>query len=141
MKNGFDGVLSYLDTAASRGSGPSPRERILSLDALIDSSRPKTVDLIHISGFAGCGKTFPVQQLLKTKPFHNFRVSCPTTELRNEWKKDMDLPNHMAFRFCTWESSLPKQSTILVIDEIYKLPRGYLDLSILSNPSLQLVVS
>ncbi|AGG15961.1 viral replication protein [Andean potato mild mosaic virus] len=137
MKNGFDGILSTITTSKS---GPSPRERITTLDSLIDVSSPRQVSVIHIAGFAGCGKTHPIQQLLKTKPFHDFRISTPTNELRSEWKRDMAPSPENLWRFSTWESSLLKSSQILVIDEIYKLPRGYLDLSILSDPSLQLVI-
>ncbi|AUR53413.1 200K protein [Naranjilla chlorotic mosaic virus] len=137
MKNGFDGILSTLSFSSS---GPSPREKFVTLDSLVDVATPRTVPLIHISGFAGCGKTHPLQALLKTRPFHDFRVSCPTNELRSEWKRDMAPSAENVWRFSTWESSLLKSSSILVIDEIYKLPRGYLDLSILADPSIRLVI-
>ncbi|UYG50035.1 replicase [Alcea yellow mosaic virus] len=139
MKNGFDGVLASIDPGTKHQPGHSPRDKILALDRLVDVAHPRTLPVIHIAGFAGCGKTLPLQHLLRTRPFHNFRVSVPTTELRNEWKNDLSLPSNQSFRFNTWESSLLKQSKILVIDEIYKLPRGYLDLSILADPSLELV--
>lgn len=139
MKNGFDGILSTIDTPSS-SSGPSPRERIYALDSICDVARTRCIDLVHIAGFPGCGKTHPLQQLLKTRAFSNFRISCPTTELRNEWKADMK-PNPEEFwKFSTWESSLLKKGPILVIDEIYKLPRGYLDLSIIADPSIEFVV-
>ncbi|BAA00532.1 replicase [Kennedya yellow mosaic virus] len=140
MKNGFDGVMSTIEPSIRHQPGHSPREKFIALDAMIDLARPKTVSMFHLAGFAGCGKTKPLQSLLSTRPFHSFRVSTPTTELRNEWKKDMNLPASQAFRFCTWESSLLKQTKILVIDEIYKLPRGYLDLCILADPCLELVI-
>nr|CBH31042.1 RNA-dependent RNA polymerase [Chiltepin yellow mosaic virus] len=137
MKNGFDGILS---TIAHSNSGPSPRQRMITLDSLVDVAAPRTIPVIHIAGFAGCGKTLPVQHLLKTKHFHDFRVSCPTNELRSEWKRDMQPTAENLWRFSTWESSLLKTSSVLVIDEIYKLPRGYLDLSIIADPSLRLVI-
>nr|WJJ45716.1 replication protein [Belladonna mottle virus] len=139
MKNGFDGILSSIDTPSS-SSGPSPRERIYALDSICDVARTRFIDLVHIAGFPGCGKTHPLQQLLKTRAFSNFRISCPTTELRNEWKADMKPNPEDYWKFSTWESSLLKKGPILVIDEIYKLPRGYLDLSIIADPSIQFVV-
>nr|AZF99027.1 replicase [Ullucus tymovirus 1] len=138
MKNGFDGILSTISTSSR--SGPTPRERIFTLDSLIDVAPAKTIPVIHIAGFAGCGKTHPIQKLLQNRAFHDYRISTPTNELRAEWKKDMKPTEENVWRFSTWESSLLKHSTILVIDEIYKLPRGYLDLSILADPSLKLVI-
>nr|AIE44664.1 replication protein [Eggplant mosaic virus] len=137
MKNGFDGIMSSLTDSSK---GPSPREKLTTLDSLIDVAAPREVPLIHIAGFAGCGKTHPIQKLLQTSPFHDFRISCPTNELRSEWKRDMQPTAENVWRFSTWESSLLKHSEILVIDEIYKLPRGYLDLSILADPTLSLVI-
>nr|AZF99024.1 replicase [Ullucus tymovirus 2] len=137
MKNGFDGILSSISSTSR--SGPSPRERIFTLDSLIDVSPSRSIPVIHISGFAGCGKTHPIQKLLQSKAFHDFRVSTPTNELRSEWKRDMAPTDENVWRFSTWESSLLKHSSVLVIDEIYKLPRGYLDLSILADPTLRLV--
>lgn len=140
MKNGFDGVLSLIDVSSNPRPGHTPKDRIIELDRYLDTNPEKTVALIHIAGFAGCGKTHPIQKLLQSKLFKDFRVSCPTTELRNEWKSSMSLPGNQSWRFCTWESSLLKSSKVLVIDEIYKMPRGYLDLSILSDPSVELVI-
>ncbi|AAW88526.1 polyprotein [Plantago mottle virus] len=136
MKNGFDGITSQL----SGLGGKSPRTKLLELDAQIDVAFSRNVDLIHIAGFAGCGKSHPIQKLLKTRAFHHFRLAVPTNELRAEWKRDLDLPDHESWRLCTWETALFKTSNVLVIDEIYKLPRGYLDLILLSDPSIQLVI-
>nr|ARK20051.1 replicase-associated protein [Diascia yellow mottle virus] len=136
MKNGFDGITSQL----SESSGRSPKQKLLELDATIDVAFPREVDVIHIAGFPGCGKSHPVQKLLQTKAFRHFRLSVPTNELRTEWKSDMSLPESEIWRLCTWETSLFKSSSILVIDEIYKLPRGYLDLALLADPSTSLVI-
>ncbi|AEP40395.1 replicase [Tomato yellow blotch virus] len=138
MKNGFDGVTSKL--TQPHPNGPSLRDKLFTLDSLIDHSTEKSLPVIHISGFAGCGKTHPIQHLLKTRPFHNFRLSTPTNELRSEWKRDMRPTPENIWRFSTWETSLFKHSEILVIDECYKMPRGYLDLSILADPHLKLVI-
>nr|WBO25732.1 viral replication protein [Andean potato latent virus] len=137
MKNGFDGIMHSISTSSS--SSPSPKQQILTLDSICDVAQPRTVPVIHIAGFAGCGKTHPIQKLLATKPFKDFRISTPTNELRSEWKRDMDPSPSNLWRFSTWESSLFKHSSVLIIDEIYKLPRGYLDLSILADPNLKLV--
>nr|UNZ11799.1 polyprotein [Inya insect-associated virus] len=140
MKNGLDGVLANLDLSLSSSSRPHPRERILMIDSRCDVTPPRPISLVHIAGFAGCGKTYPIQQLLKTTSFRHFRVSTPTTELRSEWKAQMKPSPNDSWRYNTWESSLLKSSQILVIDEIYKLPRGYLDLCILADPTLRFVI-
>lgn len=136
MKNGFDGITSQLVGTSDK----SPKMRLLELDATIDVSFPRKCDVIHIAGFPGCGKSHPIQKLLQTPAFHHFRLSVPTNELRSEWKRDLVLPESESWRFCTWETALFKSSNILVVDEIYKLPRGYLDLILLADPSIQLVI-
>ncbi|AAW88523.1 polyprotein [Nemesia ring necrosis virus] len=136
MKNGFDGITSQLTESVGR----SPKQKLLELDATIDVVFPRDVDVIHIAGFPGCGKSHPIQKLLQTKAFKHFRLSVPTNELRTEWKTDMALPESEVWRLCTWETSLFKSSNVLVIDEIYKLPRGYLDLALLADPSTSLVI-
>ncbi|AAA46796.1 replicase [Ononis yellow mosaic virus] len=136
MKNGFDGITSQL----SGPSNKSPKMKLLELDATIDVSFPRKCDVIHIAGFPGCGKSHPIQKLLQTPAFRHFRLSVPTNELRSEWKRDLNLPESEVWRLCTWETALFKSSNILVVDEIYKLPRGYLDLILLADPSIQLVI-
>nr|CAH2618720.1 polyprotein [Bloodroot marafivirus]CAJ0557116.1 polyprotein [Bloodroot marafivirus] len=137
MKNGFDGVLAQIDPShPSKG-----REAILALDQSCDvAPSDRTVDAIHLSGFAGCGKTRPVAALLKRKDFSNYRIAVPTTELRAEWKTLLNLPGSQTWRVSTWESALLKNASILVIDEIYKLPRGYLDLALIADPTIRLVI-
>ncbi|CAA76071.1 replicase [Physalis mottle virus] len=139
MKNGFDGVTSTL--TQPHPNGPSLRDKLFTLDSLIDHSSAKSIPVIHISGFAGCGKTHPIQHLLKTRPFlHNLRLSTPTNELRSEWKRDMRPTPENIWRFSTWESLLFKHSEILVIDECYKCPRYHHLHSILADPTLQTVI-
>ncbi|ACN94861.2 replicase-associated polyprotein [Olive latent virus 3] len=124
MKNGFDGVMASADPLHPGQT----RERFLSMDNQLDIAVPRETRLIHISGFAGCGKTYPITQLLKKPVFRQFRVAVPTTELRSEWKDLLTLEPADRWRIGTWESSLLKSSRVLVIDEVYKMPRGYLDL-------------
>lgn len=137
MKNDFDGILSTL----YRNNPNLDSQFFNRLDAQTDFSSNRSVQLIHISGFPGCGKSFPISQLLLSKPFAgNFRVSVPTVNLREEWKKMLNLRSTEKWRVGTWESSLTKSSNVLVIDEIYKLPNGYLDLCLIADPSIQFVI-
>nr|QXV86632.1 polyprotein [Tymoviridae sp.] len=136
MKNGFDGVMAQ----ANPQDPKSAREKFLLLDASLDIAGPKVVRLIHIAGFAGCGKSWPVAQLLRTTSFRNFKIAVPTVELREEWKNLLGPKETDKWRFGTWESSLLKTARVLVIDEVYKMPRGYLDLAIHADSNLQFVV-
>nr|AHX22590.1 RNA-dependent RNA polymerase [Bombyx mori Macula-like virus] len=136
MKNETDGVIQSSLRAAS--SDPTFFHR---LDQRADFAPRVSVQLIHITGFPGCGKTFPVTQLLKTKAFKGqYRVAVPTTELRSEWKDHMKLPSSDVWRVSTWETSLMKSAPVLVIDEVYKMPRGFLDLALVADPALQFVI-
>nr|YP_004300301.1 helicase [Fig fleck-associated virus] len=137
LKNSFDGIMA----SANPLSPSTAAAAFVSLDNRLDFQPPRCVQLVHLAGFAGCGKSLPIQNLLRhNQDFRNFRVSVPTTELRNEWKKDLQLKSTESWRINTWESSLLKTSPILVIDEIYKMPRGYLDLTILADPTIQFVI-
>nr|WPW57309.1 polyprotein [Styphnolobium tymo-like virus] len=137
MKNGFDGIMANVDPLHPG----SARAAFLTLDASVDMAAPRSVELVHIAGFAGCGKSFPIQNLLKNHPSFSssFRVAVPTTELRSEWKSALGLGSFDAWRVSTWESALLKQARVLVIDEVYKLPRGYLDLAIHADPTIEIV--
>nr|WBM81659.1 MAG: replication polyprotein [Myotis brandtii tymo-like virus 1] len=138
MKNEFDGILSAL-FKANPNFDPQFFHR---LDARTDFAFNRSVQMIHISGFPGCGKSYPVSQLLATKPFAgNFRVAVPTTTLRDEWKHMLNLRSTEKWRVGTWESSLTKSSRVLVIDEIYKLPNGYIDLCLIADPSIEFVIA
>nr|WCR76256.1 polyprotein [Medicago sativa marafivirus 1] len=136
MKNGFDGVMANVDPLHPNKA----RDSFLMLDQLLDVAAPKNVNLVHLAGFAGCGKSYPVQQLLRTPAFQNFKVSVPSTELRSEWKDAVKTKNSDNWRISTWESSLLKSARVLVIDEIYKMPRGYLDLAIHADPTVEFVI-
>ncbi|AWB13379.1 polyprotein [Alfalfa virus F] len=136
MKNGFDGVMANVDPLHPSKA----RDSFLMLDQLLDVAASKSVSLVHLAGFAGCGKSYPVQQLLKTPAFQNFKVSVPSTELRSEWKEAIKTKNSDNWRISTWESSLLKTARVLVIDEIYKMPRGYLDLAIHADPTIEFVI-
>lgn len=137
LKNETDGVLASLFRTGSK-LDPSFFSR---LDQRADLPPKRTVSLIHLTGFPGCGKTWPVIQLLKSKLYkHSFRVAVPTIELRHEWKSLTNLPAPDAWRVSTWESSLTKSAPVLIIDEVYKMPRGYLDLCLLADPLIEFVI-
>lgn len=134
LKNNLDGVLS----THLRKSHTNP---FYSLDAIADFTSVRTVSLIHLSGFPGCGKSYPVAQLLLKHFRHQFRVAVPHLELREAWKDMLNLPPYENSRISTWETALLKNAQVLVIDEIYKLPNGYLDLALVADPSIELVIA
>nr|QQG34658.1 replicase [Nasturtium officinale macula-like virus 1] len=137
MKNEFDGILSQLFRLNPNMDSGFFRQ----LDNRADFASTRTVQLIHLSGFPGCGKSFPVSRLLRSSTFSSkFRVSVPTTDLREEWKQMLSLRSSENWRVGTWESSLTKNSEVLVIDEVYKMPNGYLDLCLIADPSISFVI-
>ena len=68
-------------------------------------------------------------------------MAVPSVELRSEWKQGLKLAPQDNWRVSTWETSLVKTSRVLVIDEVYKMPRGYLDLSIMADPNVEMVIA
>ncbi|UED13285.1 polyprotein [Pennisetum glaucum marafivirus] len=136
MKNGFDGIMANVDPAHPNFA----REQILKLDGVLDISVPRKVRLVHIAGFAGCGKSWPIAKLLTTPSFRNHKIAVPTVELRAEWKELMNYRANEAWRVGTWESSLLKSARVLVVDEVYKMPRGYVDLAIHSDAAVEFVI-
>jgi hypothetical protein len=142
MKNGYDGILHRL-LATSSSYQPDHLTRLDALvDALIVSPPNRHVDLLVLEGFAGSGKSDPIKRIIRsiTSTHVSFRVSVPSTQLRGEWKDDCRLSERESWRFGTWESSLLKSSNVLIIDELYKLPRGYLDLCIALDPAITTVI-
>jgi hypothetical protein len=136
MKNGFDGVLANIDPAHPN----TARDRIVALDGVMDVAQPRSLKLVHIAGFAGCGKSWPIAGLLNSPAFHNHKVAVPTVELRAEWKDLLQSKPMDRWRIGTWESSLLKSARVLVIDEIYKMPRGYLDLALHADSNIDFVI-
>lgn len=136
IKNDFDGILNELFRNKIRESSFFSR-----LDSIVDVPQIRTVPLVHLSGFPGCGKSYPVAQLLSQKAFRNsFRVVVPTADLRSEWKGMIKLSASDNWRISTWESALTKHAEVLVLDEVYKMPRGYLDLALIADPSIKFVI-
>jgi hypothetical protein len=142
MKNAYDGILGR--TLAS--SGRYGADYLARLDAFVDgqvaANINRSVDVVLLEGFAGSGKSAPIKEVLQRihSPAVSYRVSVPSTQLRAEWKEDLQLSEHDSWRIGTWESSLLKTSTVLVIDELYKLPRGYLDLCLSLDPAVTTVI-
>lgn len=134
MRYGHDGVFSTIH--------PSPK---LDPEAFMQTwsnsiSLPRApVEVVLIQGFAGCGKSYAVSRALRGRK--DFVVACPTTHLRDAWKEDLNLAlARDTWRSSTWELALTRQSRILVIDEVYKLPPGYLDLALYANRQVEALI-
>nr|UNI73998.1 MAG: RNA-dependent RNA polymerase [brine shrimp tymo-like virus 1] len=133
MKNHFDGVLRELLSA-------SP-DILHSIDSIVDFAPSHSVRLCHLAGFAGCGKSRPIQSFFRGSKYSNeLRVAVPNVDLRSHWKTQLRLPKNQNWRVSTWETSLLKHARILIIDEIYKMPPGFLDLALLLDPCVATVI-
>jgi hypothetical protein len=138
MKNGFEGILAQ----TIRSKPQVPKDFMHRVDAMLDGACDlpgRRVHVMLIEGFAGSGKSHPIKQVLKETEV-SYRVSVPTTSLRHEWKDDLALKETQTWRLGTWETSLMKTTRAIVVDEIYRMPRGYLDLLIHMDPSLDTIV-
>ncbi|QEM39127.1 RNA-dependent RNA polymerase [Guadeloupe Culex tymo-like virus] len=135
MKNHLEGAMHKSSDRPNTGS-----EHLQMMSTVVDSCGPRTIDLSVVLGFPGCGKSYPIMQALKGKRKHNFMVIVPTVNLRNEWKTELRLPSIENWRVSTWEVALMQPVDFVIIDEIFKLPNGYLDLLISLNPNLQSVI-
>jgi len=140
MKNRFDGVLHHVISTSTRYESDHLTRVDAQLDAMVDSPPDRHVHLMVLEGFPGSGKTDPIKQVLRSIRDRRARVALPTTQLRSEWKTDLAWPETESWRFCTYESALLKTSEVLVIDEGYKLPRGYVDLAIAMDPAIKIVI-
>lgn len=135
MKNHLEGAMHK--SSDRPNTGP---EHLQMMSTVVDSCGPRTIDLSVVLGFPGCGKSYPIMQALKGKRKHNFMVIVPTVNLRNEWKTELRLSSIENWRVSTWEVALMQPVDFVIIDEIFKLPNGYLDLLISLNPNLQSVI-
>lgn len=131
MKNHLEGAM--FRTADRPNTSP---DHLHMLSAVVDSCGPRSVDLSVVLGFPGCGKSYPIMQALRVRKKRDFMVIVPTVNLRNEWLTALQLPSNDNWRVSTWEVALTRPVDFVIIDEIFKLPNGYLDLLIALNPNL-----
>lgn len=131
MKNHLEGAM--FRTTDRPNTSP---DHLHMLSAVVDSCGPRSVDLSVVLGFPGCGKSYPIMQALKVRKKRDFMVVVPTVNLRNEWLTALQLPSNENWRVSTWEVALTRTVDFVIIDEIFKLPNGYLDLLIALNPNL-----
>nr|BBQ04465.1 RNA-dependent RNA polymerase [Culex pseudovishnui tymo-like virus] len=131
MKNHLEGAM--FRTTDRPNTSP---DHLHMLSAVVDSCGPRSVDLSVVLGFPGCGKSYPIMQALKVRKKRDFMVIVPTVNLRNEWLTALQLPSNENWRVSTWEVALTRTVDFVIIDEIFKLPNGYLDLLIALNPNL-----
>lgn len=128
MKNGYDGMFATMLKEGNRDP-----HLLQKWDSLIDTAAPRTVQISLVQGFAGCGKSWPVAKALRRR--HDYLVLVPTTRLREEWKEQLRLRSIEGWRVSTWESGMTKTASLVVIDEVYKMPNGYLDALITVMPA------
>lgn len=113
------------------------------IDGLIATSANRTVRALTITGFNGCGKSSPLWAFLRDHPeyFEQSLTVTLTRLLRDEIAKDIKASGPSSWRASTWESALLKQAGILIIDEIGKMPPGYVDFILSINPCITHVIA
>nr|AYV61005.1 polyprotein [Guarapuava tymovirus-like 2] len=139
MRSGCEGVLRELDLNGQHG-----RDFLDSLDRLLDVARARgarrSVTLEYIAGVAGSGKSWPVAQRLLHRTSQDFRIVVPTHNLRGEWYEKLLQKKVKPYQVSTWEKALLHHAQLVILDELPKMPRGYLDLCILADPSVRKVI-
>nr|AYV61001.1 polyprotein [Guarapuava tymovirus-like 1] len=139
MRSGCEGVLHDLDLP-----GFSGREYLEHLDRLVDAAKAsrhhREVTLEYISGVAGCGKSAPLAKRLLSRSSQDFRIVVPTHNLRGEWYSGLLQGRVRSNQVSTWEKGLLHHAQLVVLDELPKMPRGYLDLCIIADPSVRKVI-
>lgn len=70
----------------------------------------------------------------------DYLVVTPTTHLRDEWKSKLKLHTRETWRVSTWEMGLSRTASFVVVDEIYKLPPGYIDLLVHLNDNIKFLI-
>nr|WPR22335.1 replicase [Grapevine-associated tymo-like virus] len=98
------------------------------------------VHVAAIYGYPGCGKTWPLAQVLNKVKGLDYRVAVPTVKLRDEWLNMLQLVQHEKWRVNTYESTMRKNTEILIVDEISMMPSGYIDFLIAISPRLRCVL-
>nr|AYV61003.1 polyprotein [Guarapuava tymovirus-like 1] len=139
MRSGCEGVMHDLDLPGFTG-----RDYLEHLDRLVDAAKAskhhREVTLEYISGVAGCGKSAPLAKRLLARSNQDFRVVVPTHNLRGEWFNELLQGRVRPNQVSTWEKGLLHHAQLVVLDELPKMPRGYLDLCILADPSVRKVI-
>jgi hypothetical protein len=119
------------------------------LTTLKDPRPPPSVDTVFIHGAAGCGKSYPIQETIKSwasdstnrdvylagSYFCFFRIA-----LLDDWKKKLGLPETHTFCLKTFENILSFEVEFLIIDEISQAPPGWLDFIMIWNQNLRRVI-
>nr|QQG34678.1 RdRp [Liriodendron tulipifera tymovirus 1] len=142
MANGRSGIVFGPNEKYNMGQDTQVRWK-----ALIDGQEARQINnrqRVHVAaiyGYPGCGKSWPIAQILKKMQGKlDFRVSLPTVRLREEWHKMLQLPEKERWRVNTYESTMRKHTEILVIDEISMMPAGYVDFLIAISPRLRCIL-
>jgi hypothetical protein len=113
------------------------------VDSIKDHIDRAPVQLISIMGYNGCGKTAPLVDFLKCNPsiMAQVKVATPENLLASQWIADIGLSDQDAFRVGSYESTcFKKTARILIVDEVGKMKKGYVDLCILMDPAIELVI-
>nr|QED94454.1 replication protein [Prunus yellow spot-associated virus] len=142
MANGRSGIVFGPNEKYNMGQETQVRWK-----ALVDGHEARAINhrqRVHVAaiyGYPGCGKSWPVAQVLrKLVGKLDFRVSLPTVRLREEWQKMLGLPEKERWRVNTYESTMRKHTEVLVIDEISMMPAGYVDFLVAISPRLRCIL-
>jgi len=93
-------------------------------------------------GAPGSSKSSGIIQALRadwTRRGPYWKISCPRKKLRDSTTAQMKL-GPLSWKVGTFENSLFKTGTTLIIDEISQMPPGYVDLCLIRDSTIQSVI-
>nr|ANH10860.1 RdRp polymerase [Opuntia virus X]ATU47236.1 replicase [Opuntia virus X] len=100
---------------------------------------PRQVALSVIHGVGGSGKSHAIQEWIRLNPEEKIVVILPTNELRLDWTRK--IPKAPVYMFKTFEKALLQPApSVVVIDDYTKIPAGFIEAYIVTNPSLHTLI-
>lgn len=107
------------------------------VDFFLRNNPEPTVKIGIFEGLPGCGKSFPLKQLLSRNPkeinYNRLKVAFPRLFLKESWKSSFEstIDNRQCFQ--TFETAVFCEASLLILDEFTLFPPGWLDFVLIVN--------
>jgi len=137
LKNNCTGTIKR-----NEGKDSIPPDFTARMDSMVDNhvSRPVLISVAY--GAPGSSKSSGIIQALNanwTRKTNLWKISTPRKRLRDSITAQMKLGS-LSWKCGTFENSMFKTGTTLIIDEISQMPPGYVDYCLIKDSSIRSVV-
>lgn len=137
LKNGFTGTLLRQE------GNQVPAGFTARVDSVIDAGISRFVDVTYICGAPGSSKSTSLRSALRNGvrfiDSNAWKVCLPRVTQREDWVESLHL-GRQSWKVGTFETSLNKSGSCLVVDEVGQLPPGYVDYALARDPGISSVV-